>query len=237
MSSHWAESALSWWEEAGVDTIVGETPRNWLAPKVSAAKALAPAAEPVAAPAEILPDELVAFQAWLAATDSLPFAGPGARRLAPAGEAGAGLMVVTDAPSTEDAAAGTLFSGETGALFERMLAAIGQSRETIYLAALSPIAPPAGKIGGGNLQRLSEILRHHIGLVKPGAVLVFGNETSRGLFDAVTARMRGRWLEVETPQGPVRAVVTIRPQELHGNRNLRAMAWADLQMLMEGLKR
>jgi DNA polymerase len=225
---------LSWWEEAGVDTIVGETPRDWLAPKVPAAKASAPVAEPEQT--ETLPDQLGAFQTWLAATDSLPFAAPGARRVAPAGEAGAGLMVVTDAPSAEDAAAGTLFSGETGALFDRMLAAIGQSRETIYLAPLSPVAPPAGKIGGGNLQRLTEILRHHIGLVKPGALLVFGNDTSRGLFGAVTAQMRGRWLELETPQGPVRAVVTIRPQELHGNRNLRAMAWEDLQMLMEGLK-
>ena len=30
MASSWAASALDWWEEAGVDTIVGETPRDWL---------------------------------------------------------------------------------------------------------------------------------------------------------------------------------------------------------------
>jgi len=29
MNSRWTESALSWWEEAGVDTIVGESPREF----------------------------------------------------------------------------------------------------------------------------------------------------------------------------------------------------------------
>src|SRR5205085_12592416 len=38
MASRWAESALTWWEDAGVDTIVGEEPRDWLAgPKKPAA--------------------------------------------------------------------------------------------------------------------------------------------------------------------------------------------------------
>ena len=37
MSLRWAESALSWWEEAGVDTVVGEQPRNWLATPAPAA--------------------------------------------------------------------------------------------------------------------------------------------------------------------------------------------------------
>ena len=33
MATNWATSALSWWEEAGVDTIVAEEPRDWLSPK------------------------------------------------------------------------------------------------------------------------------------------------------------------------------------------------------------
>jgi len=143
MGSRWAESALSWWQEAGVDTLVGEAPRDWLNPKAEAAASAAPAA----APTETLPDSLAAFRDWLATTDSLPFASPAATRIAPAGDAGAGLMVMTDMATAEDAAAGTIFSGEAGALVERMLAAIGRSRDTIYLAPFSPIRPPAGRIG------------------------------------------------------------------------------------------
>lgn len=231
MSTRQAESALSWWKEAGVDTLVGEMPHNWLAPK-----APPPAVPPVEAPTERLPDTLEAFLAWLTASDTLPFASPSARRVMPAGDPAAPLMVVADAPGAAEAAAGALFTGETGALFERMLKAIGQSRETIWLAPLSPIAPPGGKIGGGNLRRLTDILRHHLGLVRPRALLVFGDETSRGLFGAPAARTRGRWLEADTPGGPVRTVVTIRPQELLQNPKLKSLAWADLQMLAEELQ-
>ena len=59
MSLRWAESALSWWEEAGVDTVVGEQPRNWLA---TPAPAAAREAEPAPAPAVPFPDDLPAFQ-------------------------------------------------------------------------------------------------------------------------------------------------------------------------------
>jgi DNA polymerase len=234
MTSRWAESALSWWEEAGVDTIVGEQPRDWLAaPRPAAAKA---AEAPPPEPAEAFPAELPAFQAWLTATDAIPFASPSVPRLAPAGDPASGLMAITDMPAAEDVAAGAIFSGEAGALVDRMLAAIGLTRETIYLAPFSPIRPPAGRIDAAGVRFLTEAMRHHIGLVSPRALLIFGDSCSRALLGTTMTQARGRWHEVETPAGPVRALVTIRPQELLMQPKLKAHAWADLQMLMEELK-
>ncbi|HVQ07804.1 MAG TPA: uracil-DNA glycosylase [Allosphingosinicella sp.] len=233
MGSRWAESALSWWEEAGVDTIVGEEPRDWLNPRPDAAPARA---APAPIPAEALPDSLAAFQDWLATTDSLPFASPAATRIAPAGDPAAGLMVVTDMATAEDSAAGTIFSGEAGALIDRMLAAIGRSRETIYLAPFSPIRPPAGRIDPAGVAFLTGIARHHIGLAAPRALLIFGDSCARALLGQPMTAARGRWHDLETPKGAVRALVTIRPQELLTQPKLKAHAWADLQMLMEGLK-
>jgi DNA polymerase len=234
MGLRWAESALSWWQEAGVDTLVAEEPRDWLNPKPEAAAAAS--AAPAQIPAEMLPDSLAAFQDWLAATDSLPFASPDATRIAPAGDAAAGLMVLTDMATAEDAAAGIIFSGEAGALVERMLAAIGRSRETIYLAPFSPIRPPAGRIDPAGVRMLTGIARHHVGLAAPKALLIFGDSCSRALLGQPMTAARGRWHDLETPTGPVRALVTIRPQELLTQPKLKAHAWADLQMLMEGLK-
>ena len=237
MTSRWAESALSWWEEAGVDTLVGEEPRDWLAaPKPPAPKVPEPVGALLpAAAAEAFPADLPAFQAWLAATDALPFASPSARRVAPAGDPEGGLMAVTDMPSAEEASAGLIFTGETGALVDRMLGAIGLSRETIYLAPFSPIAPPAGRIDKAGVEYLSGVMRHHIGLVAPRALLIFGDSCARALLGIKMAEARGRWHEVETPAGPFRALVTIRPQQLLAQPNLKALAWADLQMLKEGL--
>jgi DNA polymerase len=233
--ARWAESALSWWQEAGVDTIVGEEPHDWLADaKPSPAKASAPEPRPPA-PAADLPGDLRGFQDWLATAEALPLAATGAPRIKPAGAATSGLMVISDTPTAEDVAAGTLISGEQGQLFDRMLNAIGIGRDEIYLAPFSPIRP-ATKLGQGEIDLLGRIMRHHIGLVGPKALLVLGDGCSRALFGAPTARTRGRWHDLDTPAGPVRALVTIRPQELLANAKLKALAWADLQMLREGLK-
>ena len=229
MSLRWAESALSWWEEAGVDTVVGEQPRNWLA---TPAPAAAREAEPAPAPAVPFPDDLPALQAWLAETDAIPFASPGARRAAPAGDPASGLMMITDLPD----ASGDLFGGEAGALFDRMLAATGWSRDTIYLAPFSPIRPPSGRIDRAGVDLLTRAMRHHVGLVAPKALLIFGDSCSRALLGTTMTQARGRWHEVETPRGPVRALVTLRPQELLAQPSLKSHAWADLQLLMEELK-
>ncbi len=232
MASGWAASALSWWQEAGVDTLVGESPRDWLNPKPAAAPA--PRAAP--APAEAMPDGLEAFAAWLAETDSLPFAAGAAPRIAPAGDPGAGLMMVADMPSAEDAAAGRLFSGEVGALFDRMLAAIGRGRDTIYLAPFSPIRPAVGRIDQDGVAALAGIARHHVGLAAPKALLLFGDACARALLGEPMTAARGRWHALETPAGPIKTLVTIRPQELLSQPKLKPHAWADLQLLMEELK-
>lgn len=232
MGSSWAVSALSWWEEAGVDTIVGEEARDWLNPKAKASTSIA--SDPT--PAEAMPDNLDAFTAWLAETDRLPFASPSVRRIGPAGDPAAGLMMLADMPAAGDVAAGALFSGEAGALFDRMLTAIGRSRETIYLAPLSPIRPAAGRIDQEGVSLLADIARHHVGLVAPGALLLFGDSCSRALLGMPMTQGRGRWHALDTPAGPIKTLVTIRPQELVSQPKLKAHAWADLQLLMEGLK-
>jgi DNA polymerase len=240
MSTRWAESALTWWEEAGVDTIVGEEPRDWLA---GAKPQTAVLAEPPPPAAEAFPDDLPAFQAWLATTDTLPFASPGARRLPPVGSAASGLMAITDVPSAEDVAAGALFSGEQGALIDNMLRNFSEKllggatidRETLYLAPFSPIRPPAGRIDPAGVRFLAEAMRHHIGLVAPRAVLIFGDSCARALLGTPMTEARGAWHEVETPAGAIPAIVTIRPQELLSQPKLRTHAWADLQLLAEKL--
>ena len=237
MTSRWAESALSWWEEAGVDTLVDEEPRDWLAgPKPAGAKAAEPPEAPAPVAVEPIPTDLPAFQAWLATTDTLPFATPSARRVAPAGDPAAGLMAITDLPDAEEVAAGRIFTGETGALVARMFAAIGLDRDTVYLAPFSPIAPPTGRIEKAGVETLTRVMRHHVGLAAPRALLIFGDSCARALLALKMAEARGRWHEVETPAGPVRALVTIRPQQLLKQPNLKSLAWADLQLLKEGLE-
>src|SRR5688572_5152431 len=117
MNAELAASALAWWNEAGVDTLVAEEPRDWLKPKAAPAPVAALEAGPAAAD---LPDTLDAFQLWLR-TVALPFPTIGGR-LDPAGDPFSGLMVMTDMP----APGGGWFEGEADPLFDRMMAKIGR---------------------------------------------------------------------------------------------------------------
>ena len=226
-----AASALIWWLDAGVHTIAGEEPRDWLR-----AKAPAPAAAPAQRPPqEELPGQLDLFKAWLASSDTLPFAAPLAPRVCPAGDPAAGLMVMIDMPSAEDCAAGALLSGEVGRLFDRMLAAIGRDRSRIYFAALSCLRSADGRLSGAPEKQCAVLARHHIGLAAPKALLLFGDGAAKALLGLPVARARGRWHEIATHSGPVRTVATISPRQLINHPAQKAHAWADLQLLMEGL--
>src|SRR5690242_17272054 len=93
-----AASALDWWHEAGVDTLVDEMPRRWLDAVASArAPALAPS-EPAAA---ALPESLAEFETWRisAAAPDTRWSKP----IAPHGAADSGLTVLLDMPEREDA--------------------------------------------------------------------------------------------------------------------------------------
>jgi DNA polymerase len=144
-------------------------------------------------------------------------------------------MMLADMPGSEDCASGTLLSGEVGRLFDRMLAAIGRSRETIYLASLSCLRSPGGRLDGEAGGRCAALARHHIGLVQPRALLLFGDAPSTNLLGLNMAQARGRWHDLATHAGPVRTLVTLPPDLLLKSPKLKAHAWADLQMLMQGL--
>jgi uracil-DNA glycosylase family 4 len=228
-----AASALQWWADAGVDVMVDEEPRNWLRPKPKAES------EAVAAPApgDALPDQLDLFHAYLRDSGSLSFASPAAPRICPAGDPTSGLMMLTDMPAAEDCGAGTLLSGEAGRLFDRMLSAIGRDRGSIYLASLSCLRSPTGGFTGETAGQCATLARHHIGLVAPKAVLLFGDTCGKALLGQSVMQGRGRWHEISTYAGHIPALLTFHPDRLLEQPSFKAAAWADLQLLMEGLNR
>ena len=231
MSSGWASSTLKWWSDAGVDVIVGETAHDWLAP-VPRSAAEVPA--PTTSPTPPMPTTLADFQAWLVGEADLPGAASSAPRLGPSGKPESAVMVLTDAPTLEDFSGSRLVSSD--GLFDRMLAAIGLSRDTIYLASLSPFRPPSGNLAPASLDRLAEVARHHIALIRPRALLLLGDVCSRALTGAAVNQARSKWHEIETNDGRFRALVTLKPEQLLKQPNLKNLAWADLQMLKKGIE-
>ena len=238
MSPADAASVLQWWSDAGVDVMVDEEPRDWLRPQAKAPPAPAPMADaPPSVPDEELPGQLDLFQSFLLSSERLSYASPSAPRICPSGDPASGLMILADMPTGEDCASGILISGEAGRLFDRMLAAIGRDRESIYLAALSCLRSPDGRFSSDAAKDCATLARHHIGLVAPKALLLLGDACSKALLGLPVAKARGRWHEVAVYGGTVRALVTIPPTHLLNLPAAKAQAWSDLQLLMEEVNR
>lgn len=218
-----ALSVLEWWLECGVDVLVEERPRNWLAEKQK--RAPEPESE-LGQPATETPDTLPLFREWLARA-----AGPNnkSKPVLPQGPEAAEVMLIAEAPGREEAAAGTPMAGESALLMERMLAAIGWDRGRAYFANLSCFYTPGAKPTSRDLDECANTMRRHIAVAAPKRLILLGDAPARALLGKSLAEARGHVYRVEG----IRAVVTFHPRFLVDRPSDKARAWKDLLLLMD----
>ncbi|KTE15482.1 uracil-DNA glycosylase [Sphingopyxis sp. H115] len=247
-----AESICDWWLLAGVDSLVGEHPAGWLvAPPANDAaarpKRLAPVeADPPAlqrqetpVPVEpagpvAFPDDWTEFQDWLANGGDVPGSQWDARRIVPAGEAGAPLMLLTAWPEIDDQQEGALFSGAAGQLLDAMLRAIGMSRADCYVASLAVTRPAGGRCDGEEAAGLDRLLWHHLRLARPGRLLLIGGDIVRMAAATSLVDARGKLLEINQDGGKVDAVAVAHPAMLLARPAQKAAAWDSLKLFNRG---
>jgi uracil-DNA glycosylase len=242
-----AESLIGWWRDAGVDILIDEEPRNWLAEARPVARNIAPgggrpahegrAPLPKSAPASapallVLPKTLPDFLAWLATDTSTLADYPVRQRLAPEGDTASVPMVVTDVPERGDAEAGQLLTGESGALFDKMLSAWKIDRSHIYLASVAPARPAGALMDKAALDLLTPLLVHHIRLAAPKKLWLMGEAASRAVLGVNVAEARGRLHTINYDGVTVEAIATLHPRVLVGNPKFKGQVWADMQKLI-----
>jgi DNA polymerase len=216
-----AASALRWWLESGVDTPIQELPRNWLerAPPP-------PVPADTARPARSDPATLEELRSWLTGSE-----GPLASRskpVAPSGSEGAQVMVLCEPPTRDEIASGEPVGGESAALLNRMLAAIGMA-DSAYLANIACFHSPRGRLTPDELKACGDAARRHVALAKPKRLLLLGDAPCQALLGKPLAQARGHVHKVEG----VRAVATYHPRQLLKRTSDKALAWKDLLLLAE----
>jgi DNA polymerase len=229
-----AASALEWWRDAGVDMLVDEEPRDWTA-RESAPAVASSAAQPALAepePEVPLPATLEAFIDWRFGSGA-PESAWVEPIVAPTGNPAAPLMVITDFPESEGETP-SLLAGPAGHLFDRMLAAIGLDRDSVYFAPLCAARPITGSVPRDAEERLGELVRHHIALTEPKKLLLLGQTVSRAVLGAGGGLQRGRLQPVNQENGQSLMVATFHPRFLLTRPAAKADAWKDLQLLLEG---
>jgi len=140
------------------------------------------------------------------------------------------LMVVGEAPGADEDATGRPFVGKAGQLLTRMLAAIGLSRDDVFIANVLKCRPPGNRPPQPDeVASCRPYLLEQMRLLDPALVLVLGNHAAR----AVLATDRGitslRGAVATSPEG--RAVLpTFHPAYLLRNPAAKREAWLDLQL-------
>ncbi|MFZ5774897.1 MAG: uracil-DNA glycosylase [Thermodesulfobacteriota bacterium] len=149
------------------------------------------------------------------------------------GQAGAPLFIVADGPSGEDNQSGLPMSGEPGQLLDRMLGAIGLSRQEVYLTTLTkchgPTTPSAEAVDA-----CLPFLLDQIASVGPRVICAMGPLTAQKLLHSnqPLSRLRGKFREFKGM--PVMA--TFHPEFLLANPELKKASWVDLQLIQKRLQ-
>jgi len=154
--------------------------------------------------------------------------------LAGRGNQSAELMFVVLSPSESDEQSGLVCSGEAGALFSKMLAAIDINIENVYISALLKCRVPENHtISPNEIQSCQTHLKQQIEFIQPKLLVVLGETTARCLLQKEQTIDQSREMNHALSQqlDSVPLFFSYSPNELLQQADNKRKAWADLQQL------
>jgi DNA polymerase len=148
------------------------------------------------------------------------------------------VMFVGEAPGREEDIAGLPFVGPSGQLLDRMLAAIGLSREAAYIANVIPWRPPGNRTPTPQETAIClPFITRQIALADPDVLVCMGGPASQILLNLKDGirKTRGRWLTYHTGVREIRALPTFHPAYLLRSPLEKRSAWRDMLAIKKAL--
>ena len=136
-------------------------------------------------------------------------------------------MIIGEAPGAEEDRRGEPFVGRAGKLLDEMLRAVGQGRDTVFIANILKCRPPNNRDPKPDESaQCRGYLERQIQLVQPKIILAVGRIAAHLLLDTDTpvGRLRGTLHHLD--QTPL--VVTYHPAYLLRSPSQKRKSWDDL---------
>jgi uracil-DNA glycosylase len=148
----------------------------------------------------------------------------------------AAVMLVGEAPGSDEDRQGKPFVGVSGQLLDRMLHAVGLDRETVYISNIIPWRPPGNRTPTAQeVAQCLPFIRRHIELVQPRVIVLLGGVAVKALLETTAGitRIRGQWqtLALSGLPAPVPVLPTYHPAFLLRSPLQKRFAWRDMLML------
>lgn len=147
------------------------------------------------------------------------------------GNPNARLMFVGEAPGRDEDIEGLPFVGRSGQLLNRMITAIGRTREETHIANVIPWRPPGNRTPTPlETEICRPFISRQIELVNPAVLVTLGGPSAKTLLNTTEGilRMRGKWRVHITPSGTeIATMPTLHPAYLLRNPAHKRLAWRD----------
>lgn len=242
-------AALQWYSDIGWDEAVYDVPQNRLVQKdafvreerqpdthLAAGRHIASEVKSAVSISLDYVDTLDALKKAVTEFDGLAICKTATNMVFGDGNPVAKLMVIGEAPDAEDDRIGRAFSGESGALLDKMMAAIGLERtasepeKSVYLSCAVNWRPPGERsLSPAEMDVACVILKKHIELVRPQFLLLMGSVPARMLLGVTHSmtKLRGKWFDY----GGIPCLVSYPPSFLLKSPTRKRESWEDLQSL------
>ncbi|WP_345095915.1 uracil-DNA glycosylase [Bartonella acomydis] len=147
------------------------------------------------------------------------------------GTPGSPLMLIGEAPGREEDIQGVPFVGKAGMLLNKILASIGLTRESVYIANTIPWRPPGNRTPTPREVALCRpFIERQIYLAKPRILVALGGVATQFLTGAQNGiiRTRGKWLSYESEDNiKIPVMPTFHPAYLLRTPSQKKLTWMD----------
>jgi len=143
------------------------------------------------------------------------------------------LMFVGEAPGRDEDMQGVPFVGRAGQLLTKIIAAMGKTREQIYIANILKCRPPENRNPNPDEIRVcSPFLKRQIAAIRPKVVCALGTFAAQTMLNTDTSigKLRGRPHPLDET---CVLIPTYHPAYLLRSPGKKREVWDDMQMIMK----
>ena len=146
------------------------------------------------------------------------------------------IMLIGEAPGSNEDQEGLPFVGRAGTLLDKMLASINLDRKNVYISNIINYRPPENRRPTDEeMNRYLPFVKKHIEIIDPKILILLGSTAMNALIgdDAVISKVRGQWIKKEFGKCKTLVIVTFHPAFLMRQPTQKKLAWIDLKMIRD----
>lgn len=153
------------------------------------------------------------------------------------GDPDAKLMFIGEGPGEEEDRTGRPFVGPAGELLDKMITAMGLSRDTVYIANVVKYRPPNNRTPNPEeVATQGPFLAQQVAIINPTVLVALGGAATKFALQTTTGitRLRGQWAHFTHTDPMLPVIPTFHPAYLLRSYTTdnRKKVWADLQAVL-----